>query len=255
MNTQQHDFLAMVSHELRTPLGAIAGWVRLLRSNHLDSAKTAHAFEVIERSIKDQATLIDDIMDMSRMLNGDFRLHTEEIDVMTVLKTCVELLTPVAREKQLQLLIVSAPEALRTVADPVRLQQVLSNLLSNAIKFTGSGGSVLVELHRSVSDLEISITDTGKGIEPEHLPFIFERSFQSERAQNREGGLGFGLAIVKEIVKLHSGSVSVHSDGRGKGSTFTIQLPLRHKPEALQKAPVIDPRRAGYLTGIVGTAA
>jgi len=228
MDTQQFNLLATVSHELRTPLNAIAGWVQLLRSKRLDEAKSAYAFKVIEQSIKAQAILISDLMDVCRIINGQFRLQMQEVDIETIIKSAVDDLQPLAEEKRLQVSVNRISKMSRVAADPFRLQQVVWNLLSNAIKFTPACGSVCVELNCNDSDLEIKVTDSGQGIELEFLPFVFDRFRQAENtASDRKAGLGLGLAIVREIVSLHHGSISAYSEGLGRGAAFNIRLPLK----------------------------
>jgi signal transduction histidine kinase len=236
MKTHQDDLLAIVSHELRTTLNAIAGWVRILRSELADRATSTEAFGAIERSVKAQAKLIEDLVDASRIINGTFRLQVQEVDAVAVARAAAEALLPAAAEKQIRAWVIPLSDTAHLVADPFRLQQVVWNLLSNAIKFTPHGGSVWVELERQDTDLEIKVMDTGKGIEPEFLPHVFERFRQArDVASSGQGGLGLGLAIVREIIELHCGTVKAYSKGEGKGATFTIRLPL-HPPAGGQAA-------------------
>jgi signal transduction histidine kinase len=193
----------------------------------LDAAKTLHAYEIIENSIKSQAALIDDLIDVSRIVNSKFQLQTQEVDVEAIIKSVMEALQPAVEEKQIQIILVPICSVPRVTADSVRLQQVVWNLLSNAIKFTSPQRSVWFSLKCNDSYLEICITDTGDGIEREFLPFIFEPFRQgANTTRDRKAGLGLGLAIVREIVDLHHGSIKAYSEGAGKGSTFTVRLPL-----------------------------
>lgn len=227
MRTHQDDLLAIVSHELKTTLNAIAGWVRILRAQPSDQETATQAFNAIERGVKAQAKLIADLMDASRMINGTFRLQLQEVDAVATVRAAAEALLPAAEEKQIRTWVIPLSDAAQIVADPFRLQQVIWNLLSNAIKFTPRSGSVWVELERKDADLEIKVTDTGEGIEAEFLPYVFERFRQaSDVATSGQGGLGLGLAIVREIIGLHCGTVEAYSEGKGKGATFTIRLPL-----------------------------
>jgi len=246
----QHDLLAIASHELRTPLGAIAAWVRLLRSRQLDSEKSEHAFDVIEQSIRTQVALIDDILDVSRILNANFRMQMQEVDILAIMRSTIDLVSPEAERKQIQLLVASTPNISPVIADTLRLQRAFTNLLSNAIKFTDPGGKVLIEVSRNDSHVEINVTDTGRGIEPEFLPFIFNRFFQCETVPGSNEGLGLGLAIVREIIELHHGSFSAYSEGNGKGATFTIRLPFQIKEDSLRKIPEIS--RAFANTSNIG---
>jgi signal transduction histidine kinase len=238
MRTQQDNLLAVVSHELRTTLNAIAGWVRILRAEPSDRVTAAQAFGAIERSVKAQAKLIEDLMDVSRIINGTFRLQVQGVDVVAVTRAAAEALLPTAEEKQIRVWVIPLSDTAHIVADPFRLQQVVWNLLANAIKFTPRGGSVWVELKRNDADLEIKVMDTGEGIEAEFLPYVFERFRQAKDvASSGQGGLGLGLAIVREIIELHCGTVSADSEGKGKGATFTIRLPLH--PPAVSQANVL----------------
>jgi signal transduction histidine kinase len=226
--TQQDNLLAVVSHELRTTLNAISGWVRILRVAPSDNATTAQAFGAIEQNVKAQARLIEDLIDVSRLINGTFRLQMKEIDAIAVARAAAETLLPAAEEKGIRVWVVPLSNSAQVVADPFRLQQVIWNLLANAIKFTPHCGSVWVELERQGDDLEIKVMDTGKGIEADFLPHVFEKFRQGKDVISAgQGGLGLGLAIVREIIELHCGTVNAHSEGKGKGAIFTIRLPLQ----------------------------
>lgn len=227
------EFLLTLSHELRTPLNAILGWSQLLRRGKPDMAKIAHGLEVIERNVRAQGQLIDDLLDMSRIISGKLRLNVQRVDLVAVIEAALETVRFSAGTKNIHLQKVFAPFAGIVSGDSARLQQIVWNLLSNAIKFTPKGGKVQVVLERVGSHVEISVTDTGQGIQPEFLPYVFDRFRQADASTTRNhGGLGLGLAIVKHLTELHGGFVKVKSAGEGKGATFTIALPLMVvKPE------------------------
>jgi signal transduction histidine kinase/CheY-like chemotaxis protein len=226
-NRMKDEFLATVSHELRTPLNAIMGWSHMLRSGKLDQATMVRAFETIDRSAKSQAQLIEDILDVSRVITGRLRLNMGPVDVASVINSAIDSVQLAADSKQIQLEVTLDPSVRHTVGDSSRLQQVVWNLLANAIKFTPSGGRVEVRVERANAALQVCVSDTGQGISSEFLPFIFDRFRQADSSSTRaHGGLGLGLAIVSHLVELHGGSVQADSSGLGKGSTFTIRLPL-----------------------------
>jgi len=238
MRAHQDYLLTVASHELKTTLNAIAGWVRILRAGPSDSETAAQAFGAIEQSVKAQAGLIEDLTDASRIINGTFRLRVQEVDAVAVARAAAEALLPAAAAKQIRAWVVPLSDTVQIVADPFRLQQAVWNLLSNAIKFTPHGGSAWVELERKDAYLEIKVMDTGEGIEAEFLPHVFERFRQAREVASRgQGGLGLGLAIVREIIELHYGTVEAYSEGKGKGATFAIRLPLH--PPAGHQADVI----------------
>jgi signal transduction histidine kinase/ActR/RegA family two-component response regulator len=231
-NRLKDEFLATVSHELRTPLNAILGWSHMIRSNMLDEAMLARAVETIERNAKSQAQLVEDILDVSRVITGKLRLNIEAVDMASVINAAIESVQLAADSKGIQLEIILDPSARHVSGDPNRLQQVIWNLLSNAIKFTPSGGRVRIKLERAGSSAQIKVSDTGSGISKDFLPFIFDRFRQADgTSTRRHGGLGLGLAIVRHLVELHGGTVSADSTGEGEGSTFTIKLPLAPSPE------------------------
>ncbi len=221
------EFLLTLSHELRTPLNAILGWSQLLRRGNMDTAKIAHGLEIIERNVRAQGQLIEDLLDMSRIISGKLRLNVQRIDLVAVIEAAFETVRLSAAAKNIRLHSVVDPLDSIVLGDPARLQQIVWNLLSNAIKFTPKGGRVEVVLERVSSHVEISVTDTGQGIKPEFLPYVFDRFRQADASTTRNhGGLGLGLAIVKHLTELHGGSVKVKSAGEGKGTTFVIALPL-----------------------------
>src|SRR5467141_1152091 len=220
-------FLAMVSHELRTPLTAMLGWARLLRLGSQDAVRAAHGLEVIERNTRVLAQLIEDLLDVSRIITGKLRLDVRSVDLVSVIVAAVEAVQTAADARSIRL-EASLDGALGPIsADPSRLQQVVWNLLTNAIKFTTMGGRVDIRLERADSVARIIVTDTGKGIRPDLLPFVFDRFRQGEASIGRRyGGLGLGLAIVRHIVELHGGDVDAESAGEGRGALFTVDLPL-----------------------------
>jgi signal transduction histidine kinase len=226
-NRIKDDFLATLSHELRTPLNAILGWAQMLQTHNLSESDAEKALATIERNARSQSQLIEDLLDVSRIITGKLRLDVRAVDLTGVITAAVDAVRPAAEAKNIRLQALLDPHAGPISGDPDRLQQVVWNLLSNAVKFTPKGGRVQVRLERINSHVEIVISDTGKGIEPEFLPNVFDRFRQSDGSMTRRhGGLGLGLAIVRQLVELHGGVVSVESAGEGQGSTFTVNLPL-----------------------------
>ena len=225
------EFLAVVSHELRTPLNAILGWTAMLTSGTIPEEKRQSAIEAIERSARSQAQIIDDLLDATRIIRGKLTLASEVLDAAVVTRSAVETVQGAAQLRGVALEIAGPPVAVMVSADRGRLQQVLWNLMSNAVKFTPSGGRVRVELQPSDSDVRIIVRDNGAGIAADVLPHVFERFNQGRITGSSEaGGLGLGLAIARRLVELHGGSVDAASDGEGKGSVFTVTLPLAIKP-------------------------
>jgi CheY-like chemotaxis protein len=242
-NRTKDEFLATLSHELRTPLTAIYGWVEILKHSELDEKKLTRALEVIDRNIKAQTQLVDDLLNVSRIITGNLKMEMEVIDPLPLIRAAVESLRPTLEAKAIELVTHLDENVGSIYADPARLQQVLWNLLANAVKFTPKGGQIRVDFGRVESSAQLTVTDTGEGIDPEFLPFVFERFSQSDSSTTRRhGGLGLGLAIVRHIVELHGGKVSVHSEGTGKGSTFAVKLPipaLQHEERHKTQAPAI----------------
>jgi PAS domain S-box-containing protein len=225
-NQLKDEFLATVSHELRTPLTSILGWSRLLRSGGFDEAATLRALETIERNAKLQARIVDDLLDISKIITGKLALKVDFIDLVPVIEAAIETVRPAAEAKEIKLQMVLDPSAGQVLGDAIRLQQVIWNLLSNSVKFTPRLGSVQIRLERIGSHIEITITDTGKGIESEFLPYVFDRFRQADSSITRtHGGLGLGLALVRHLVELHGGSVHAYSKGQNEGATFIIKLP------------------------------
>jgi signal transduction histidine kinase/ActR/RegA family two-component response regulator len=243
-NRIKDEFLATVSHELRTPLTVIVGWADMLLRPSLDQVSRLRGAEVILRNANMQSKLIGDLLDVSRIITGKLRLSVQPVDLGAIIIEAVEGLRPAAQAKEIRLqLQLDSPEG--TISgDPDRLQQVAWNLISNAIKFTPAGGSVQVRMARVESFIEMTISDTGKGISPEFLPHVFDRFRQADATTTRVyGGLGLGLAIVHQLVELHGGAVRVSSEGEGMGATFTVMLPLMpaHKGASdVQNAPDPD---------------
>jgi PAS domain S-box-containing protein len=226
-NRMKDEFLATLSHELRTPLNAILGWSQLLRGGHNEEEELNQGLDTIERNARAQTQLIEDLLDMSRIISGKMRLDIQRVVPISFVKAAIETIRPAAEAKGVRLEQMLDPLAGPVAGDPGRLQQIAWNLLSNAVKFTPRGGKVQVMLQRVNSHIELTVVDTGQGIEAEFLPFIFERFRQADASTTRRyGGLGLGLAIVKQLIDSHGGIVSAQSDGDGKGSTFTVQLPL-----------------------------
>jgi signal transduction histidine kinase/ActR/RegA family two-component response regulator len=225
-NRTKDEFLATMSHELRTPMTAILGWAQLLRSNTLKETDFAHALEIVERNARAQTKLIDDLLDISRIITGKLRLDVRAVDLAAVVEAVIDSLRPTAEARSIRLQPLLDPQAGPVSGDADRLQQVVWNLVSNAIKFTPKGGRVQIVLARVNSHVEITVSDTGKGISAEFLPHVFDRFRQADGSTTRrQGGLGLGLSIVRQLVELHGGTVSVESNGEGQGATFTVQLP------------------------------
>jgi CheY-like chemotaxis protein len=221
------EFLATLGHELRTPLNAILGYSQLLRTGAIGSGELAEAVEVIERNARTQTRIIEDLLDLARIVSGKMRLDVQRVDLAAVVSAAVETMKPAAELKGVRLTSVLDPLVGPMRGDPARLQQVVWNMLSNAIKFTPKGGKVEVALERVNSHVEIVVSDTGQGIAPEFLPHVFDRFRQAETsASRRHGGMGIGLSIAKQLVEMHGGSVRAKSPGPGRGATFVVALPL-----------------------------
>src|SRR5690348_7740276 len=222
------EFLATMSHELRTPLNAIFGWITLLRTRRLDEATQARALETIERNARAQKRLIEDLLDVSRIVTGKITLELGDVVPSRVIEAAVATMQPAAQAKEVSIVPRLGEVAGTVRGDSARLQQIVCNLLSNAVKFTPQGGQIEVELAMSGDQVQISVTDTGQGIKAEFLPHVFERFRQEDGSiSRRHGGLGLGLAIVRHLVELHSGTVDAQSDGEGCGARFRVRLPVR----------------------------
>jgi len=233
---QKDLFLATLSHELRTPLNSILGWIQLLRGSS-GSIDAEHGLEVIERNAKAQSEIISDILFVSRIITGKFTPNLQPIDLIPVIEEAVEVVLPSVESKHIDLKVRFDPEIKQIKGDHERLKQVFWNLLSNAVKFTPPTGKIDVSARVEGEQIEIAISDSGMGIEPDFLPFIFERFSQADSSYTRKvGGLGLGLAIVRHLVEIHGGSVSVESEGANKGATFTIELPVLAAQQTLHGA-------------------
>ncbi|HEV8426612.1 MAG TPA: ATP-binding protein [Pyrinomonadaceae bacterium] len=223
----KEEFLATISHELRTPLSAILGWARMLRLGQLSPEDTTKALDTIERNARAQAQLVDDLLDVSRIITGKLRMDVRPTDPNSFIDAAVEAVRPAAEARGVRVQRVVDTGLLSIPGDPVRLQQVVWNLLSNAIKFTPRDGRVQIRSERVNSHLEIVVSDTGQGISADFLPHVFERFRQADQKTSRlHGGMGLGLAIVRHLVELHGGTVHAESEGEGKGATFTVMLPI-----------------------------
>jgi signal transduction histidine kinase len=247
-NRLKDEFLGTLSHELRTPLNAIFGWARILRARRLDE-RTAHGVEVIQRNAEVQLRLIDEVLDVSRIIRGKMMLEIEPIDLAALLRATIETVRPALHAKRLRL-DVHIGDTPPILGDRHRLQQAFWNLLSNALKFTGVEGSIAITLRGSGDSVEFEITDTGVGIRRDVLPFVFDRFRQADSSTTRTyGGLGLGLAIVKHIVELHGGTVRAASAGEGHGATFTIRLPAEARlgRAAILESPAAAPSSSPVL--------
>ena len=225
-NRFKDEFLAVVSHELRTPLNAMRGWMSLLRTAKLTPEQHLHALDVIDRNIGAQTQLVEDLLDISRIVSGRLRINVGVVDLESVVNSAIDTVGPAAAAKGIRLHTAIDPAQGRIYGDADRLQQIVWNLLSNAIKFTPAGGRVDITVRRSGGDVELTVTDTGNGITPEFLPHVFDRFRQGDGTTTRSvGGLGLGLAIVRHLAELHGGTVMAASEGEGRGATFTLRLP------------------------------
>jgi len=225
-NRAKDEFLATLSHELRTPLNAVLGWTRMLRVGAVSDARVPRALAVIEQNAEAQLRLVEDMLDLSRIIKGTFRLDTKPMSLSAAIDAAIETVRPAAAARRIALTVDADPDADRVRGDAARLQQAIWNLLSNAIKFTPSGGRVSVGVHRAGPLIQVEVSDTGEGIEGDVLPFIFDRFRQGDSGMNRAHmGLGLGLAIVRHIMEMHGGRAEVKSEGKGKGATFTLSVP------------------------------
>jgi CheY-like chemotaxis protein len=253
------EFLANLSHELRTPINAILGWAQLIKPGESTNEDLAEALEVIQRNARLQAHLIDDLLDMSRVVSGKMRLDVQRVDLTEVIDAALESVRPAADAKEIRIEQIIDPLCGPVTGDPARLHQIVWNILSNALKFTDRGGKVQIVLERSNSHLDLSVSDDGQGISPQFLPHVFDRLSQEESSPRwKYGGLGLGLAIVKSLTELHGGTVRVKSAGVGQGATFIVSLPVsilhanadskgRHHPEAERD---LSPPYAPHLDGV-----
>jgi PAS domain S-box-containing protein len=243
------EFLATLSHELRTPLTSILGWASMIRNGEVEGSSAVRAIETIERNARAQARLIDDLLDVSRIITGNLRLDLHPLNLAPIVDAALDALRPTADVKDIGLQTHFEPAECLVKGDSNRLRQVIWNLLSNAIKFTPRGGSVNIDLTCVESSARLTVSDTGEGISPEFLPYVFDRFRQAEASISRkQGGLGLGLAVVRHLVELHGGTISAESEGAGRGSVFTVDLPLgqerRDPAKAEERKREVERRRS-----------
>src|SRR5262249_10763936 len=235
-------------HELRTPLTCILGWAHMLRQGGVDERKMASALEAMERNARIQSRIIDDLLDVSRIVSGKVRLDARPVDPAALLNAAVDGVLPAAEAKRVEIQKVLDRGVANVSGDAERLQQIFWNLMSNAIKFTPAGGRIQVRLERKGAHVKIVVSDTGIGIKQEFLPYVFERFRQADATATRAyGGLGLGLAIVRHLVELHGGEVCAESAGEGRGATFTIKLPVIAKPAGADVKGLKTPEPIRYL--------
>ncbi len=257
-NRMKDEFLATVSHEIRTPLNAILGWAQLLQTGHVSDSELAEGLEIIERNSRAQAQLIDDLLDMSRLVSGKMRLEIKPVDLGAVIAAVLDTVRPSAEAKSIEITTDIRRDVPTLLADPMRIQQIIWNLLSNAIKFTPSDGKIQVRALRSGRQIELVVADTGQGISPAFLPYVFDRFQQADSSSRREhGGLGLGLAIVKQLVELHGGTVRAESAGLNRGATFRFTLPVAARGLPAQESPApesahenSEPTQPALLSGL-----
>jgi signal transduction histidine kinase/CheY-like chemotaxis protein len=247
---QKDLFLATLSHELRTPLNSIVGWIKLLRGKTVGEEELGHALDVIERNAKAQSEIIADILFVSRIVTGKLELKRTPTDLVGVVREALEVVRPSIEANRLTARLAIDTDDVWIAGDADRLQQILLNLLSNSVKFTGEGGEITVSITKDRSNALVSVTDTGRGIDPQFLPDVFDRFRQADSEYNRRtGGLGLGLAIVRHLAELHGGSVTAHSKGLGQGSTFSLSFPLIESPAV----PLPDQRENGNSGPLTAT--
>jgi CheY-like chemotaxis protein/nitrogen-specific signal transduction histidine kinase len=248
-NRLKDEFLATLSHELRTPLTSILGWASMIRNGEVEGSNASRAIETIERNARSQARLIDDLLDVSRIITGNLRLDLHPLNLAPIVEAALDALRPTADVKGIKLQTRFVPEECLIKGDPHRLRQVIWNLLSNAIKFTQRGGSVSIDLNCIESTARLTVSDTGDGISPDFLPYVFDRFRQAEGSISRkQGGLGLGLAVARHLVELHGGTITAESEGLGKGSEFAVDLPLaqerRDPARAEERRREVERRRS-----------
>lgn len=233
-NRMKDEFLATLSHELRTPLNPILGWVKLLRTRQFSVEQTQTALETIERNAQRQAQLVEDLLDVSQMIRGQLTLTLAPVLLSEPIQAAIETVRLAAQAKNLEIETKFDPKVGYVRGDIVRLQQLMWNLLTNAVKFTPNGGKIMVQLEQINHDAQITVRDTGKGIKPDFIPFVFDRFRQEDNSTTRQfGGLGLGLALVRQLVEAHGGTITAQSPGEGQGATFTVRLPLLLEPQAV----------------------
>lgn len=252
-NRLKDEFLATISHELRNPLNAIMGWAHMLQLGNLNEANTERAVETIYRNAKSQSQLVSDLLDVSRIISGKLRLDVRAVDLIYIVNAAIDSIRPAADAKSIRLQTILDPAAGPISGDADRLQQVVWNLLTNAVKFTPKGGKIQVQVQRIDSHVEIVVRDSGVGISQEFLPYVFDRFRQADASTTRiHGGLGLGLSIVRQLVDLHGGTVSVQSEGEGKGSTFTIILPFVAVLNNQNEADLVHPAHTDEIISFEG---
>ena len=252
-NRLKDEFLATISHELRNPLNAIMGWAHMLRLGKLTEPTAERAVETIYRNAKSQAQLVADLLDVSRIISGKLRLDVRTVDLIYIINAAIDSIRPAAEAKGIRLQTMLDPAAGPISGDADRLQQIVWNLLTNAVKFTPRGGRIQVKVQRIDSHAEIIVSDSGVGIRKEFLPYVFDRFRQADASTTRiHGGLGLGLSIVRQLVDLHGGSVSVHSEGEGKGTTFTISLPFVGVVSNQNEAETTQPTQGDEINSFEG---
>ena len=252
-NRLKDEFLATISHELRNPLNAILGWAHMMRLGNLTPANVERAVETIYRNAKSQAQLVSDLLDVSRIISGKLRLDVRTIDLIYIVNAAMDSIRPAADAKNIRLQSMLDPAAGPISGDADRLQQVVWNLLTNAVKFTPKGGRIQVKVQRINSHVEIEVSDSGVGISKEFLPYVFDRFRQADASTTRiHGGLGLGLSIVHQLVDLHGGSVSVNSDGEGKGAAFKVVLPFVGVVSSPKDAEAVHPTHSDELISFDG---
>ena len=245
------EFLATLSHEIRTPLSAVLGWVHLLKAREPDLATVKRAVEVIERNAQSQLTLISDMLDMARISSGKMRLELTELNLLAIVMSAIDAVRPAADAKGIRIVTDLSPAPVAVSGDADRLQQIVWNLLSNAVKFTGEGGLVVVSVRSDAKGAHLTVADTGQGIERKFLSQVFDRFKQADTsASRRAGGLGLGLALVKDLVTLHGGDVAAESPGPGLGSTFSVHLPPPLNPATVAAATPAPAAAGATLDGV-----
>jgi signal transduction histidine kinase len=225
-NRSKDEFLAILSHELRTPLNSILGWARLLREGQTTPEQEMRALASIERNALHQTRLIEDLLDVSRIVSGKLTLEIQRVDLATVIDAALDLIRPAAASAGVEMVLDLDPSTPAMIGDPARLQQIVLNLISNAVKYTERGGRVEIALHKTDASVELVVRDTGIGIRSDFMPYLFDRFRQDEAGARARGGLGVGLTIVRHLVELHGGTIRAASPGEGRGSTFTVRLPI-----------------------------
>jgi len=255
LSSLKDDFLATLSHELRTPINAVLGWTQLLRLGNMKEDDVEQALDVIERNSQIQVQLINDLLEVSRIIAGKLRLEVRDVDLKEVVLAALATVEPAATAKNITVMSMLDADAGHVAGDAGRLQQVIWNLLSNSVKFTPRGGTIEVRLERTGSQLKVTVADSGQGIAPELLPHVFERFWQADGGMSRRhGGLGLGLSIVRQLTELHGGTVEVFSEGDGRGATFVVQLPIlaARDGRAAESNAQYGSRSDGYPTLLQG---